>query len=329
MILMTISLMFRGHWIPKPILRAFRWVTYVWMGFSFLFAFGFLATDILITSAKVFGIHWAMVGPVTLAQFQALLVSTCTLLASLYALYTGLKKPNVKQVSIKLKKWPTALNGFKLIQLSDIHIGPLLDRQFSQWLADTCNDLQADLITITGDLVDGKVADIETEVKPLSQLNAKHGVYFITGNHDHYSNASDWCQALARYGFKILRNQLVTINTGRGQFNLAGTDAYQEHLAQTFANHDAELATILLAHYPATFLEIQNHSVDLQLSGHTHGGQIWPFHYPVKWVNKFVAGLYRVGEAQLYVSRGTGFWGPPMRLFAPAEITLLTLYHET
>jgi predicted MPP superfamily phosphohydrolase len=196
------------------------------------------------------------------------------------------------------------------------------------------NALAPDLVAVTGDLVDGKLARLAEEVAPFADLRGRDGVYFVTGNHDHYSGADEWVGAIGRLGLRVLRNQRVAIGEGEQAFDLVGVDDHRgdmlgasggEDLGRALAGRDPARPAILLAHDPSTFRRASSLGIDLQLSGHTHGGQIWPFGLLVRLVIPTVAGRYAKGSAQLYVSRGTGFWGPPMRLFAPAEITEIVL----
>jgi uncharacterized protein len=194
------------------------------------------------------------------------------------------------------------------------------------------NSLAPDLIAVTGDLVDGAVDKIGNDVAPFGELRAEHGVFFVTGNHDFYSGVDGWLAKLRALGFRALRNQRVAIGGDAG-FDLAGVDDHRgdwskgstEDVGAAVAGRDSQRALILLAHDPTTFLKAAQAGVDLQLSGHTHGGQIWPFGLLVRAVMPFVAGLYRRGASTLYVSRGCGFWGPPMRLLAPSEITEIVI----
>jgi predicted MPP superfamily phosphohydrolase len=225
-----------------------------------------------------------------------------------------------------------ALDGFRIVQISDIHIGPVLGRGFAAALTERVNALAPDLVAVTGDLVDGEVERLRDEVEPFAALRARHGVYFVTGNHDVYSGGEPWVARVRELGIRPLRNERVEIGGAAG-FDLAGVDDHRgdwvrgssEDLGKALAGRDPARAVVLLAHDPGTFRRAATHDVDLQLSGHTHGGQIWPFNFIVRLAVPWVAGLHRTGASQLYVSRGSGFWGPPMRLFAPAEITEIVL----
>jgi predicted MPP superfamily phosphohydrolase len=268
------------------------------------------------------------------ARGRALAVAGVAGFAGLVGLWTALRPPRVKRIEIELLRWPRGLDGFRLVQISDIHVGPILGRPFAEDLVTRVNALGPDLIAVTGDLVDGSVAKLADEVAPFARLRAPHGVYFVTGNHDYFSGADEWAGLVASMGIRVLRNERVQIGAGADAFDLAGVEDHHAHwvtggpgedLPRALDGRDPSRCVVLLAHDPGSFREAAELGVDLQLSGHTHGGQIWPFMYLVRIFVRHVAGLYRVGASQLYVSRGTGFWGPPMRLFAPAEITEIAL----
>lgn len=237
----------------------------------------------------------------------------------------------IVDVEVKLAKLPKALDGFTIVQLSDLHVGLTIDRVFVQRVVDLTNGLSPDLIALTGDLVDGPVADLGDEIAPLAKLRAKHGVFAITGNHEYYAGVDPWIAHITSLGARYLRNELVTIANG---FDLAGVDDYGasgwaghgEDLKAATAKRDPNRPLVLLAHQPRQVRKAAKHGVDLQLSGHTHGGQIWPWHYIVKvQQGGLLAGRYEHGGTQLYVTRGCGYWGPPVRLLAPLEITRVIL----
>ncbi|HEY5945860.1 MAG TPA: metallophosphoesterase [Kofleriaceae bacterium] len=241
---------------------------------------------------------------------------------------------DVVDVEVRLPKLPKSLDGFTIVQLSDLHVGLTIDRAFVQRVVDHANRLSPDLIALTGDLVDGPVAELRDEIAPLGKLRAKHGVYAVTGNHEYYAGADSWIEAISALDVRYLRNQLITIGDADASFHLAGVDdhgAYKydghgEDLHAATAQRDPSLALVLLAHQPRQVWRAAKHGVDLQLSGHTHGGQIWPWHYIVKvQQGGLLAGRYDCDGTQLYVTRGCGYWGPPVRLLAPLEITRVIL----
>ena len=325
--------------IAERTLRRARWLAWtasLWMGFGFYLLCLLMTSDALIwavgTPARA-----VAVGPdggaEPLAAWRAACVTSLALLAGGIALRGALRPPRLERVSFVIPGWPRALQGFRIVQISDIHIGPILDRRFAEHLVQRVNALAPDLIAVTGDLVDGSARHLSEEVAPFADLRAIHGVYFVTGNHDHLSHAPSWVEVIERLGMRPLRNSRVTIGEDGASFDLVGVDDHHgrfiggggEDLDAALAGRDHRRPAVLLAHDPSTFRKARRANVDLQLSGHTHGGQIWPFGLLVRLLIPWVAGVHRDGRAQLYVSRGTGFWGPPMRLGSPAEITEITL----
>ncbi len=310
--------------LPAPWFRWLSWPFLIWMG---LFWIGFNATwigDLVTTLGSALG------APVPTARGYATVLGGTIGVLSLIALVGGTKAPALKRVDHVLSRWPSALDGFRILQISDIHIGPILARPFAQQLADRINERDADLVVITGDLVDGRVDQLRDDVIPFGEIQARHGVFFVTGNHDIYSGDRAWVERIRELGIQPLRNERLSIAPQPGaSFELAGVDDHRgdmtgkttEDLPKALEGWDRDQPLILLAHDPSTFKRAHPEGIDLQLSGHTHGGQIWPFRWMVRAVIPWVAGSHRQGSSQLYVSRGTGFWGPPMRLLAPAEIT--------
>ena len=306
--------------------RFLAWPATVWMGFAFIALMPLLVME---AGVFAFGIDATPGSPG--AQARAIGVWSWALVLSAIALRSGLAGPRIERVAFEIEGWPAALDGYRIVQITDIHIGPLLDRRFAAALVERVAALDPDLVAVTGDLVDGPVKHLAPEVAPFAGLAARDGVYFVTGNHDHMSHAPTWVPHIASLGLRVLRNERVEIRDGA--FDLVGVDDYRSALLGG-GDHDLDVAlegrdptrpAVLLAHDPTTFKHARHHAIDLQISGHTHGGQIWPFNAFVRLAVPWVAGSYRSGRAQLYVSRGTGFWGPPMRLFAPAEITQLEL----
>lgn len=255
---------------------------------------------------------------------------------SALSLKNGLRAAKVKQVPIYLKRLPEAFNGFHIAQITDLHISPATINGWLEHVVERTNALGADMIAITGDLIDGSVEELGAVVKELGKLRAKHGVYFITGNHEYYSGADEWVAYIKALGIRVLTNEHVPITQHGQTIDLAGTEDINSHnfpghgedLQKALNGRDENRAVILLAHQPATVIEAASRNVDLQLSGHTHGGQIRPFDYLVRIRQPYVAGLHQHPDSntQIYVSSGTGYWGPPMRLGTSAEITSIKLY---
>jgi predicted MPP superfamily phosphohydrolase len=241
------------------------------------------------------------------------------------AVRSGLARVALREVSVQLARLPRRLHGTTIVQLTDIHVGPTIGREFIEHIVDRTNSVEPDLVAITGDLVDGSVSELREHVAPLAKLRARYGVFFVTGNHEYYSGADAWCAELARIGIRVLRNERVTIGDDGASFDLAGIDDHRGDLTLAVRGRDPERELVLLAHQPRAIFDAVRHGVGLQLSGHTHGGQIWPWNYFVRLQQPVVSGLKRFGETLLYVSNGTGYWGPPMRLLAPAEITQIRL----
>ena len=241
--------------------------------------------------------------------------------------------PNVLQVPVRLRRLDQAFNGFRIAVVSDIHLGPLSGRAHTERITRMINEAAPDLVAIVGDLVDGTVEELGRAAEPLQDLSAREGTFFVTGNHEYFvEDPPSWLDELDRLGIAILRNENTVIRRGGAAFDLAGVNdiAGEERsdppdFDRALSGVDPSRPTILLAHQPVLVGEAAERGVDLQLSGHTHGGQMWPFHYAVRAVQPSLAGLSTLGSTQLYVTRGAGFWGPPVRIGAPPDITVLSL----
>ncbi|MFC6065959.1 metallophosphoesterase [Streptomyces ochraceiscleroticus] len=245
-----------------------------------------------------------------------------------YGTHSMLSGPKVKRLTVPLANLPRAAHGYRIAVVSDMHLGPVLGRGFAQHVVDTINRTQPDLIAVVGDLVDGNVADLGNAVEPLAQLRSRHGSYFVTGNHEYFVGAEQWVDKVRDLGLHPLENT----RTELPGFDLAGvndvTGADQGQgpdFAKALGDRDRSRASVLLAHQPIVIDDAVRHGVGLQLSGHTHGGQLWPVNYVAELANPTVEGLERYGDTQLYVSRGAGAWGPPVRVGAPSDITIVEL----
>ncbi|MDW4908463.1 metallophosphoesterase [Streptomyces sp. ADMS] len=245
-----------------------------------------------------------------------------------YGTYGVVRGPRVKRVTVPLAKLPRGAHGFRIAVVSDIHLGPVLGRGFAQKVVDTINSTQPDLIAVVGDLVDGSVKDLGPAAAPLAQLRARHGAFFVTGNHEYFSGAEEWVEEVRRLGLRPLENARVELPA----FDLAGvndiageSEGQGPDFAKALGDRDTSRASVLLAHQPVQIHDAVEHGVDLQLSGHTHGGQLWPGTFIADLANPTLAGLEQYGDTQLYVTRGAGAWGPPTRVGAPSDITVVEL----
>ncbi len=251
-----------------------------------------------------------------------------------YGSWRAFSPPIVTELAVKVPKLPRALDGLSIVQLTDIHVGHFIQRRYMDALVQQANALRPDLFAITGDLVDGDVASLGGHVSALAALKSRYGSYFVTGNHDYYSGDEEWSAFLETLGIEVLRNRHVRIGDAGASFDLVGVDDWsggrRRHktgydLDQALAGRDPDRAAVLLAHQPANFKVAAERGVDLQISGHTHGGQLVPMTLLIGLAWEHTAGLYTHGDSSIYVSRGCGFWGPPMRVGSPPEIVKLVL----
>lgn len=237
------------------------------------------------------------------------------------------RRPRVVHVPVPIRDLPADLAGLRIVQISDLHVGSTIRRPFVEAVVDAVNALAPDLVAVTGDVADGFVLELRDHVAPLAGLRAPLGSFFVTGNHEYYWDPRGWTQELERLGLSVLSNEHRLLTRGSGRLLLAGvTDlsAAPDPYA-AIAGAPRSDVRVLLAHQPRSAYDARAAGFDLQLSGHTHGGQFFPFNLLVRLFQPFVAGLHRLEEMWLYVSRGTGYWGPPLRLWAPSEITLIEL----
>jgi predicted MPP superfamily phosphohydrolase len=251
-----------------------------------------------------------------------------------FGVATALGPPDLLRVPVRLRRLDPAFNGFRIAVVSDIHLGPLSGRAHTERIVRMINETEPDLVAIVGDLVDGTVSELGPAAEPLRDLHSREGSFFVTGNHEYFvDDPVAWLSELERLGVQSLRNQNTLIRRGTGAFNLAGVNDLAgvsredpPDFDRALSGLDSSRPTVLLAHQPVQVAQAAARGVDLQLSGHTHGGQMWPFHYVVRAVQPSLAGLSSVDDTQLYVSRGAGFWGPPVRVGARPDITVVSLH---
>ncbi len=301
-----------------------------WTGF---FLLGLFSSLLILT---LFRDVLLIVLPAAWRGYSALSVLVLALLVTLVGYINAHRIPRVVNVAIPILGLPESLYGFTIAQISDLHIGPSVKRNFVAGVVDRANALHPDIIVITGDLVDGGLEHLRSHVAPLAGLQARHGVLAVTGNHEYYSGAVAWIAEFQRLGMRVLMNEHEVIEHNGAVLVAAGVTDYEEagKFDSAHASNPAKaiagsptgvIPKILLAHQPRSAAEAEEAGFDLQLSGHTHGGQFWPWNLLVPLQQPFTAGLHRLGRLWIYTSRGAGHWGPPTRFGVPSEITLLHL----
>ena len=310
------------------------WVGLVALGFfSTLFVMTVLRDVALLCARVLFG----AVAYAVLVRPSALGALVATALFTLVGFLVS-RRPRLVNVDIPIARLPQALHGFSIAQISDVHVGPTIRRGFVERMVARVNDLEADLIAITGDLVDGSVEQLAGHTAPLSKLSARHGAFFVTGNHEYYSGEPAWTHEIERLGLTVLKNEHVVLLHDGAVLVLAGVNDIGAHHFDPRQRSDPAAALqgapadagakILLAHQPSSANAAAEAGFDVQISGHTHGGQFWPWNHFVRFFQPFTAGLHRLKDLRVYVSRGTGYWGPPNRFGVPSEITRIRLVPE-
>ena len=309
---------------PQMLADRFSWAGALSMGF-----FSSLLVLTLMRDVLLLLVAWPL-----LVTVSALLVPLLALLVTLIGFVNARRVPRVVTVEIPLNNLPAQLIGFTIVQLSDIHVGSTIKHDYVRAIVNRVNELEADMVAITGDVVDGQVADLAAHTAPLGNLRSRHGTFFVTGNHEYYSGAAAWVAEFARLGMRVLMNRHAVVVHEGAPLVIAGVSDYTAHLfdpaqrsdpAQALLGSPQGAPRILLAHQPRSANAAALAGFDLQLSGHTHGGQFWPWPLFVRLQQPYTAGLHRQGKLWIYTSRGTGYWGPPKRFGAPAEITRIRL----
>jgi predicted MPP superfamily phosphohydrolase len=333
------SLIPLGFVLPRMVSRAYLgWVsflTFFWLGFLFYLVLFLGLSDLVRLVRRV-----RQVRPVDpeRREFLARVAASASLVGSGAVAGLGVAAAfgdfDTPEVPVKLERLPRALSGFRIALLSDLHLGPVLGKRFLEAVIEKTNSLKPDLVAITGDVVDMPVELLGREVAVLRGLKSRYGTYLATGNHEFIYGVEPWMDFFRSLGIQVLDNRYVAVGEPVG-FDLAGVHDYRasvfdsEHrpdLEKALAGRNPDRELVLLAHQPKQIHEAAEAGVGLQLSGHTHGGQLFPFTF-LTWLSQpYICGLHRhTGRTQIYVTRGTGFWGPPMRVLAAPEITCIVL----
>ncbi|MAT58020.1 MAG: phosphohydrolase [Ignavibacteriae bacterium] len=348
-----IVFIFRINRIDSTLLDIFSWIGYITLGlFSLLFAFvlvkdiilfsGLLINKIYVFTSQLFssssGSDANKVFDQSRREFLVHFVNLGIVAASFgltgYGIFKAVTKPKIKSVEIPIENLPDELDQLTITQFTDLHVGPTIKKSFVETIVNQINELNSDIIVFTGDLVDGSVENLREDVAPLANLKAKHGKYFVTGNHEYYSGAREWVNHANELGFTTLLNSNRTININEKNLLLAGVTDYTggqfyvDHKSDPYkaiqSNNKSDLK-ILLAHQPRSLYEAEKAGFDIQLSGHTHGGQYFPYNFMARIGQPFIKGLNKFYKTWIYINQGTGYWGPPLRIGAPSEITLIKI----
>ena len=331
-----------GRGIPFGTSRILVWAPYLWIGVMMLLFFTLLTVDavkLMAFMVKKVTVGGSLIADPERRRVMGRIVAGAATVAvgglSGIAVVKAAKRAVIKKLEINLPRLPRNLDGLKIVQLSDLHLGLTHGGRWLEDIVRRVNALEPDLIVVTGDIIDGRVEQLEKEIAPLRDLEAPHGVYFVTGNHEYYFGVSEWLPAVAKLGIRVLRNERVKIGQGDDFFYLAGVDDYNsegmepghgQDIEKALEGREPDVEVVLLAHQPRAVHQAAEMDVGLVLCGHTHGGQIWPFTYLVGLQQPYNKGLHRHGERTwIYVSQGAGVWGPPMRLGTEGEITEISL----
>jgi len=336
--ILPIALRMSGN--ESKLIDKFSFVGYTSLGFFTLSFFIFVAKDLVLQLIALLGHIIDEDNPFDNSKRdfikKSISISMITLAgsATVYGFYSARKGPFIIKHDIYIKNLPEAYENFSIAQISDLHVGPTIKRPYVEDVLEKISHLNPDFIAVTGDLVDGSVKYLRSDLQPLKDMIAPYGTFFVTGNHEYYSGVDQWLDETDRLGMKNLINTNEIISKSGDEIAIAGITDLNAHQINLSHRSDPELALaslpkdiikIVLAHQPNSIHAVHKVGADLQLSGHTHGGQFWPFTYPVKLASTYIAGYYDHFGTQIYVNRGTGYWGPPLRIGVPAEITLIRL----
>jgi predicted MPP superfamily phosphohydrolase len=344
-ILLTLALVASALFVPlgllaRRIAKPPAADTLAWIGMGFLGLFSSLLVCTLLRDALLL-LAWALVLATDIAlpmpaihRTTAAAVPLLAIAITVIGFLNARRTAQPVRVHVPIDGLAQAFEGYRIVQISDIHVGPTIKGGYLEAIVEAVNRLQPDLVAVTGDLVDGSVQELREHVAPLAKLRARDGAFFVTGNHEYYSGADPWIAELRRLGLRVLMNEHQVLYRGDAALVVAGVPdfsaghfdrAHQPDPAAALQGSPAGAVKLLLAHQPRAVRTAEPAGFDLQLSGHTHGGQFLPWNFFVRFQQPYTAGLHRFGRLWLYVSRGTGYWGPPKRFGAPSEITELLL----
>ncbi len=309
-------------------LKLIQWICYTTLGVFACLLFYSLMTDLVLAVVNLTGLPS---DPAQIERTGFLVMVSLTAASAVIGVTQAKAGPKVYNVEIPIQNLPKEFDGLRIIQVSDLHVGPTIGRRYTQKVVSMVNHLQPDIVALTGDFVDGRVAQLRSEIQPIESLQSKFGTFFVTGNHEYYWGANEWLAEFERMGVKVLKNEHVQIRLNGSAIVLAGITDLSSRTADPVGSlHGApeDAIKILLSHQPGSYRIAEEAGFDLQLSGHTHGGQFFPWSMVVKLAHRFYKGLGKHKNMWVYVNRGTGYWGPPIRFTIPAEITNIRLRRQ-
>lgn len=339
-----IPIILRSKGFENETIDWFSWVGYISLGFFMLTFMAVITKDLIylvigLLTKITTGLGYPN-GPNDpsrrdfIQKMLSIGIITTAGAATIAGLYGARKGATIMETTVPIKGLGKDLNGMTIAQISDMHVGPTIKKNYVEEVVEQVNRLNPDIIAVTGDLVDGSVEHLSKHIEPIKDLDAKIGKYFVTGNHEYYSGVDQWLEKIDHFGLTNLVDSHEIITKGNDSLTLGGVTDFRsssikpDHKsdpATAFAGSPDGVPKILLAHQPWSIFGATKAGADLQLSGHTHGGQFWPFVYAVRLANPYTAGLHNHDGTWIYVNRGTGYWGPPMRLGVESEITLVRL----
>jgi len=305
----------------------FNYLSYLTLGIFTSLFFYILAADIVI-------IFWSWAISWVNYKLAFWIVMAIVIFSTIIGILQAIFGPKIYKINIKIKNLPQSFDGFTIAHISDLHVGSVIGAKYTKKIVDLTNKLNPDMIALTGDMIDGTTEDLYEKIAPIANLKAKNGVYFVPGNHEYYWNAVSWINQFSRFGFQCLINQNTLILKNNEQILIGGITDYEAgwiikghtpNLKKAAANISEPITKILLSHQPKSYKEAEEAGFDLQLSGHTHGGQFFPWSLIIALAQPYYKGLGKYKNMSIYTNRGTGFWGPPFRFGVPSEITFIKL----
>ena len=336
LVIYYITRMFVGEGMPVEVNVVLRWTGYLSLGFISLVIPFLFVKEMTLLGKRVVERDTSTDPQRRVFLQNAGNAAVLAVVAPTMAFSVGeaFQKPVVKRTTIPVAGLPADLDGVTIAQISDLHVGSILDAKWLRPMLEQVSELQPDMLALTGDAIDGSVSRVGKELESLAAFQAPLGKFFVTGNHEFYSGVDDWVAKMRELGFTVLNNEHALVEKGHGKLLIAGVWDYKGEQFGSRYTSDPVAAkqgapehhvSMLLAHQPKSVYAASKAGYDIQLSGHTHGGQYFPWTYAIHFFQQYVKGMYQVDATTLYVNTGTGFWGPPMRLTVPPEITLHTL----